>query len=250
MEWSLLRELTVSQMKARYRRTWAGFVWVVLNPILMYGVQATIFKHVLRIDIPDYALFLLGGLLPWTFFVVSIQMGIPVLQGSRELLLSFRVPPHLLVLSSVLDNGVNFVAAFAIVLVPMILGSGSDLTGLAFLPLAVAQLVVGTAAATWLLSFLNVFYRDVRFVSHFVLNILFFLTPVFYPRSQFPADWQWVQDFNPVYALIEPVRQCLYGFSAAGFGESLAKGLGTAAALTGLSLYAWTRRRNEFYFSL
>ena len=59
--WVQVKNLTVANMKSRYRKTFAGFLWVVMSPILIYGVQSLVFKHFLKIDIPDYSLFLLGG---------------------------------------------------------------------------------------------------------------------------------------------------------------------------------------------
>ena len=72
-----LISLTLANMKARYRKTFAGFLWVILNPIILYSVQSVVFRKILKIELPDYSLFLLGGLLPWIFITSTLEMSIP-----------------------------------------------------------------------------------------------------------------------------------------------------------------------------
>ena len=84
--WVQVWELTVASLKSRYRKTFAGFLWVVLNPLMMFGVQSLVFKTFMKIQVPDYHLFLLGGLLPWIFFSSTIQMGTPIFVTQSHLL--------------------------------------------------------------------------------------------------------------------------------------------------------------------
>ncbi|OFZ21447.1 MAG: hypothetical protein A2X94_08035 [Bdellovibrionales bacterium GWB1_55_8] len=250
MNWSLLVFMTKAQMRARYRRTFAGFVWVILSPIVLYAAQALAFKEILRIGIPNYGLFLLGGLLPWVFVVSSLEMGIAVPVGAREVFLALKVKPYLLVFSSLLDNAVNFVAAFSIILVPTVLITDVQKTGLWFLPLALLPLLAGTGGLLWFLSMLNVFYRDVRYVVHFMIGVLFFVTPIFYPKEFVPDQYQWLIGINPIYVLIEPVRICIYSFSSEGFIGSLAKATVCAALFGVAAVTYWKRMKNEFYHQL
>ena len=125
--------LTKSNMMSRYRKTIAGFLWVVLNPILMYAVQSFVFRKLLKIDVPNYSLFLLCGLLPWIFVTMTIDMVTPILDFSSDLLKSFKMNPAVLVLSQVLDNFFNFVFAFLLVLIPTWILVGGDYRGVFFL---------------------------------------------------------------------------------------------------------------------
>ena len=77
-----LISLTFANMKARYRKTLAGFIWVILNPIILYSVQSIVFRKILKIDVPDYSLFLMGGLLPWIFITNTLEMSIPYLYNN------------------------------------------------------------------------------------------------------------------------------------------------------------------------
>ncbi len=241
-------ELTLAQMKARYRRTIAGLLWVILNPILMYSAQAWVFKHVLHIGIPRYTLFLLGGLLPWIFIVQSLDMGIPVIKSSRELLMSFKIPPFYLVMSQILDNWVNFVLAFLVVLVPALILESGAWIGMTMLPFAVAVLLLGAASLIWFLAVLNIFYRDTRYFVQFLVGVLYFLTPIFYPPEYIEERFRWLVNLNPVYALIQPVRACIYDFRWDTFLPIFARGTAYALALLAVSLLYWRKRRNEIYF--
>ncbi|HCM38478.1 MAG: hypothetical protein A2Z97_03280 [Bdellovibrionales bacterium GWB1_52_6] len=248
--WIQIRSLTAAQIRARYRRTIAGFFWVVLSPLIMYAAQATVFKHILKIGIPHYGIFLLSGLLPWLFVVNTLEMGIPVLRSSRDLLGSFRIPPHWLVLSVALDNAINFAAATLIVLIPMIALLRPPMGGLWTLPFSFLILVIGTAALTSWLAVLNVFFRDTRFVVHFLISVLFFLTPVFYPAELIPEPWRQGILLNPVYILLEPLRLGIYGYSFPKFLASFGRSLVVCGLFVSIAVFSWRRQKNEFYHFL
>lgn len=237
----------MSNMRARYRKTLAGFIWVVLNPIIMYSVQSMVFRHLLKIDIPDYSVFLLGGLLPWLFITQTIDMCTPILQFSGELLKSFKLSPSILVWAQLLDNFFNFVFAFFIILVPTWFFSKMGGMGLLFVPIALANLILGVGSLVWFLSVFQVFYRDTKFVMQFFTSIMFFLTPIFYPVSRIPAGYQWLVHLNPFYCLIEPFRVCLYNFTVEGFAFAMMKGMILTALVLLVSSLFWKRRKNEFY---
>lgn len=248
--WRLIRELTLAQMKARYRRTFAGFIWVILSPIIMFGVQALVFKHFLKINLPNYGLFLFGGLLPWIFIINSLEMGVPSLFNAKNLLTAFRVEPFVILGGSILDNWINFLAAFFVVLVPALIVTREITIGLLFLPLAMLVLLAGVAGLAAFLAVLNIFYRDVRFLVHFILGLLSYLTPIFYPREFVSSQFAWIVELNPLFHLVEGVRACVYEFAPDRVLFSLLKALCVATIFIFLAVVYWNRRKNEFYHYL
>lgn len=248
--WIQTRDLTLASIKSRYRKTWAGFLWVVMNPILMFGVQSLVFKKFLRLDIPDYFLFLLGGLLPWIFLTTTIQMGTPLFVSQSQLLRSFKINPWVILSSQVLDGFVNFVASFLLVMLPFYLSSDKSLFQLLLLPLALIPLLLGTTAITVIFSVLNVFYRDINFVMGFIFSLLFFLTPIFYPKEFIPGEWHWVIQFNPIIYLIDPFRHLIYQSGITDFFVLLLKGLAVSLGAVVLATLIWKRKRNDFYRQL
>ena len=245
--WIQTKELTLASIKSRYRKTWAGFLWVIMNPLLMFGVQSLVFKKFLKLEMPNYFLFLLGGLLPWIFFTTTVQMGTPVFVVQAPLLRSFKINPWVILGSQVLDGFINFVASFLLIMLPFYIYSNNSLASLLLLPLALIPLLLGTLGFTIMLSVLNVFYRDINFVMGFVFSLLFFLTPIFYPRDFVPYDWQWLIDFNPVIYMIEPFRAILYQYDLSQFGIILLKGLAIGGGSLVCAYFLWKRRQNEFY---
>lgn len=247
--WVQIRDLTLASLKSRYRKTFAGFIWVVMNPLLMFGVQSLVFKTFMRIELPNYYLYLLGGLLPWIFFSSTVQMGTPVFVNQAPLLRSFRINPMVLLGSQVLDNFINFLAGFLIILLPFYYSAGKAIFPLLGLPLAMIPLLLGALSLCITLSTINVFFRDTNFVMGFVFNILFYLTPIFYPREYIPQNWQWMVEVNPAVYLLDPFRSLLY-YQGEGFILSLIKATGVAALLGISALLVWKRKRNGIYNKL
>ncbi len=248
--WTQISELTLASVKARYRRTFAGFLWVLLNPILQFGVQSLVFKQFLKLNPPNYYLFLLGGLLPWIFITSTLGMGTPVFVQNSHLLRSFKINPMIILCSQILDNFINFLASVFLILTPIYIFSDQSLINLLGIPLAIIPLLVTTASFTVILATLNVFYRDINFVIGFIMNLLFFLTPVFYPRDYVPEHLRWIIDVNPFLYIIEPFRWLFLSPSWSEFMMWFAKGLGVSFGFLLLAVYVWKRRRNDFYFRL
>jgi ABC-type polysaccharide/polyol phosphate export permease len=247
--WAQVRDLTVASLKSRYRKTFAGFIWVVLNPLLMFGVQSLVFKTFMRIQVPDYNLFLLGGLLPWIFFSSTIQMTTPLFVSQSHLLRSFKINPMVIFGSQVLDNFINFVASFLLIVLPFYIATGRDFSTLLLLPLALIPLLIGTLSIGVALSTINVFFRDTNFVMGFIFNLLFYVTPVFYPKEYIPTNWQWIVDFNPAVYLLNPFRSLIY-FGDGTFWMATLKGFGVSIVLFLTAVIIWKRKRNAFYHKL
>jgi ABC-type polysaccharide/polyol phosphate export permease len=236
-------------MKARYRKTLLGFVWVILSPMILFAVQSLIFRDVLGLQVPSYATFLLGGLLPWTFMSSTLDMGIPVLMNSGGILKSFHINPAILVLSQVLDNFINFAAAFFLVLVPVKLFNGGGWE-LLLLPLPMMAMFVIISSLTLVGSLMNVFLRDVRYVVAFSLNILFFLTPIFYPPDFIPEKFRWMVGLNPFFHIVESFRTLVWGDQLEFFWRALGMSWGIGLVCCLFAIYYWKNRKNELYFTI
>ena len=242
--------LTQSNLTARYRKTFAGFIWVVVNPLILFGAQSVAFKNFLNLDVPDYYLFLLGNLLPWIFLINSLTMSASILEERAILLRSFSMNPFILVSAQVLDNFFNFLAAFIILLVPMLFIYNVSFLGLVNLILAVTVLVFGALIISTIAAITNVFYRDTKFLVNFISSVLFFLTPVFYPLEFIPEKFHVLVNFNIFYLLISPVRMCLYQFEYVSFLWAMLQAVCAVMVLIFIFYWFWRSKENEFYFRL
>jgi lipopolysaccharide transport system permease protein len=250
LHWYQIKILTLANMKARYRKTFMGFVWVILNPILMYSVQAIVFKKFLQINHPDYYLFLLGGLLPWIFINSSIDSCSNSIVTASSIIKSFQVSPLVLVASAILDNAINFLAGFILVLIPTLILSQKISSSLLLLPISLLILLLFTASITITLALLQVFYRDMKYVTNFLMSVLFFLTPIFYPPHYIPADFQWIIDINPIYLVIVPFRSCINGGSVEEIIYMLIRGLFLSLISILILKKLWKKKKNELFLKL
>src|SRR6185437_11424777 len=91
--WRQSSAMLFANLKARYRKTIAGFIWVILNPLILYGTESFVFHGILRMDVSQYNVFLLSGLLPWTFITSCFQSCVNSYVSSGRLLKSFPVNP-------------------------------------------------------------------------------------------------------------------------------------------------------------
>lgn len=242
--------MLVANLKTRYRGTVSGFLWVIMSPIIMFGAQSFAFHYILRIRVDNYLLFLLSGLLPWIFIASSVDMSTTSLTNNARLLKSFPLNPLVSLGAQILDNLVNFMAAFFILLVPVALGSQIDLLSLPLLIVPFFSLFLGVFALSLILGTLNVFYRDTKFVVNFSTSVLFFLTPIFYPIDFLPESLRIFVYLNPIYYLINPFRQFLLNPWLPDTWNYIAQGYLVSVSFFCLALIFWSRKKNAVYFHL
>jgi homopolymeric O-antigen transport system permease protein len=201
---SLVLALLVRQLQARYRGSILGFVWTFLNPLLLMAVYALVFRFFMRLAVPNYALFLLAGLLPWGWFASSLSEGTNSIVGGSSLVTKSLFPTEILPTVVVLANMVNFLFSIPL-LVAAALAYGVPLHPLPWLSLfaiVVLQLVF-TLGLVLALSALNVHYRDVQHIVANLLLLWFFLTPIVYPVSQVPVSMHAIVWANPMALFAE-----------------------------------------------
>jgi ABC-type polysaccharide/polyol phosphate export permease len=204
---SLVLALLERELKARYRGSILGFVWTFLNPLLLMAVYALVFRFYMRIAVANYALFLLAGLLPWTWFSSSLADGTNAIVGGSSLVTKSLFPTEILPVVVVLSNMVNFALS-----IPLLALAGwaygvsfSPLAWLWLVPVMVLQCVF-TLGLVQSLAALNVHYRDVQHVVANLLLLWFFLTPIVYPASQVPERLHLLLWANPVALFTEIYR--------------------------------------------
>jgi ABC-type polysaccharide/polyol phosphate export permease len=208
----VIRELVLASLKSRFRQTWGGLVWVLLNPLITYLVHCFILAKVLNINLPNLPIYLLGGVLPWSFFSSTMEMSPNVLKQSRELLHSFSVSPFVIVTIVVVENFVTFFMSFSLLAFILACFYKFPLHNLYFFPIATILFFSFTLLVSISIAILNVFYRDIRFIVSFLMSILFFLTPILYSETKFPPQYLWIVHFNPLYKVLLLFRVCIYEF--------------------------------------
>lgn len=202
----LLYNLTSKELKLKYKNSALGFFWSFLNPLLMLTVYTFAFKFIMRIEIENYSLVLLAGLLPWNFFNASVQGSTMSLVNNSHLIKKVYFPREIIPLSLIMSNFVNFLMTMIVLFVAMMLFGVPLGINILMLPVVLLLLVMFTTGLSLMLSALNVYYRD---VSHFV-EILFmawiYLTPVIYSFSMIPEKYRIFLMLNPMTLVVELIR--------------------------------------------
>jgi ABC-type polysaccharide/polyol phosphate export permease len=246
----LVFALVARELKVRYRRSALGFMWTMLQPLLMMLVLQVVFSSIFRVrlDFGNYPVYALAGLLFWNFFSQSIVASMNSLRGNAALLRKLPIPKEVFPLATVVGGVINL--CFALVpLLLILLATHHPLTpALFFLPVSILLAAMFTLGAGLLLSPLSVFFSDVVEMIGVLLSILMYLTPVIYPMSILKdSRYLPLVRFNPIRSILEVFRDPIYQ------GEippptHLAVCLGIALAALALGAFAFRRSSDRIPF--
>lgn len=201
----LLRELVARDLRLRYRRSVLGVAWSQLSPLVLLGVLTFVFRKVVPLDIPHYALFVYVGLLAWTWFSGALSGVTGAIVDNRDLVRRPGFPVALLPVSTSLTHVAYFTLAMPVVLIATQFERGLSVTLLALPLIALVQFLV-VLGPGYLLASLEVEFRDVGHLIAVALIPMFYATPVFYSAAQVPARYRTVYGLNPVNRLITAYR--------------------------------------------
>jgi ABC-type polysaccharide/polyol phosphate export permease len=223
---SLIKYLTWREISTRYKQSFLGFFWVVLNPLFQMLIMSFVFSHIMRfntISVP-YPIFLYVGLLPWIFFINTLNHAANVIVSDSALIKKIYFPREILVISSLLAKTFDFFVS-GIVFLILLFFFHVPLTvyALFFFVIFIIQFIF-TFALSLFLSWTNLFYRDIQYLLSLILTLWFYLTPIIYPVEFFPEKYRFIFKLNPMSVFINAYRQVLLGGDFPRF-ESLAIGI-------------------------
>jgi len=220
----LLYILTLRDIKVRYKQTYLGILWAVIQPLFMMIIFTAFFGRLAGIpsDGIPYPLFVYAGLLPWIFFSNALNSSGNSLVGNSSLITKVYFPRMIIPISAVASGLIDVLISFGLLLLLMLyygIGFSPNIMMLPILTLLTALLA--TAIGMWM-SALNVKYRDIRYALPFLIQLWMFATPIIYPSSLIPDKWRWLFILNPLTGLIEGYRSAIFGtpFDFVGLGVS------------------------------
>jgi lipopolysaccharide transport system permease protein len=209
----LLYFLVWRDVKVRYKQTALGVLWVILQPVISMVVFSGLFGLLLNTPsqgVP-YPVFVYAGLLPWTYFAGALARSSTSLVDSRNLITKVYFPRLIVPMTGVLAGLVDFAVGFMVLIVLMLLFGIAPTSAVIFLPaFLLLALLTALAFGLWL-SALNVRYRDIGYVIPFLVQIWMYLTPVIYPVTLIPEQFQILLGLNPMTSVIMGFRWALLG---------------------------------------
>lgn len=243
----LLVNLTLRELRGKYKRSLLGWTWSMLNPLASMLTYTLVFSLILQVELPPgdpsgldvFPLFLLCGLLPWSFIGNSMTAGMESLIGNANLVKKVYFPREVLVASTVASFLVTFLIELGVLVVALLIAGNLVLPWLLLaVPLVAVQCAFALGLAL-LLSVTNVYFRDMRHIVGIVLQVWFYLTPIVYPISyvtEHTEDRGWMLDLyklNPMTAFVEAYRDLLYDLRFPAVGDVCVIVAWSAAALVG-----------------
>jgi lipopolysaccharide transport system permease protein len=206
-------QLAARDVTVRYRQTFLGAAWAILQPVTTMVVFTLIFSKVAHVpsEHQSYALFSLAALVPWTFFSTSLQLGSDSLVSNSPLVSKTYFPrifiPAGVLAASLVDLAISFV-----VLMVIVVATGADISAkLLVVPLLVVIAFSAALGVSSALSAFNVRYRDVRYVVPFAIQLWLFATPIVYPVTLLHAPWRTLIAINPMVGVVEGFRWAVLG---------------------------------------
>jgi ABC-type polysaccharide/polyol phosphate export permease len=213
MYWALIKKLTLREIKARYKQSFLGFFWIVLNPFFQMLIMSFVFSKILKmgnLGVP-YPLFIYAGLLPWLFMVNSLSSAMNVFISDASLIKKIYFPREILVLSTLLAKTFDFFLSFLIFILMMIVFKVAFSPFILFFFLIFLIEFLFVYSLSLVLSAFNLYYRDVQYLFNLIITLWFYVTPVIYAVEFFPEKYRIVFQLNPMAVFINAYRQVLLG---------------------------------------
>lgn len=241
---------TWRDIKVKYKQTFLGFAWAVLQPFVMMVIFSVFFGAALKVpsDGIPYPLFSFSGLMLWNVFATGLSGAGNSMVSNANIIKKIYFPRLIIPMSAILVAVFDFFMAFLVYIgLSVYYGYGLSAELLYLLPLSLLLTVIATFGPGTLIAAMNVKYRDFRYLLPFLIQTLLFLTPVIYPISML-GDYPWatkVLALNPMYAPITLIRHALVDFPLDGDLVMLSAGSGLVLLVTGIFYF----RKTEGYFA-
>lgn len=243
ISWELLWNLTLRELRGKYRRSFLGWSWSLLNPLASVAIYAFVFGVVFNAAPPvgdpsgleNYALYLLSGVLPWGFFLLITNLGLNAMIGNSGLVRKVAFPRETLVFSQTMFSFVQF--SIEMTLITVVFSIAGSLAW-AWSPLTLVLMVLLAIFATGvglILSVVAVYFRDLPYLWTILMQIYFYVTPIIYDISLLKDRVSGlvfrIIEWNPMAVFVRAFRHTLYDGSVPTVGVLSYLGLLAAGSL-------------------
>jgi ABC-type polysaccharide/polyol phosphate export permease len=237
----LFEQMVRRELRQKYKGSTLGVLWYLVNPLILMGAYALVFKVLLKVGtMRDYPVFLISGLVVWVFFSQALLSSAPSLVVNAPLIRKVRFPRETIPASVAAVQLVTFLVMLAILVPVALIVRGNLDASLLLLPLVVAGLFCLVLGFSLGVSILHAHYRDVEPVLAALLLPWFFVTPIFLRVDDFPGarSHRWLADVlqwaNPIAPFVDALRQILYAGAAPSVGQlAYVAGVGLGALALG-----------------
>ncbi len=244
---SLLKSLVQRDLTVRYKRSALGFLWTMLNPLLIMLVMTIVFSRFFQFSIQHYPVYLLAGLLLWNFFAQSTTVAMNNLVWAGGLINKIFIPKSVFILSAVFVGLVNLLLSLIPLALIMFFTGQPFSASLLFLPIPIFLAFVFALGVGLIVSTVAVFFVDVIDIYQVALTVFMYLTPLFYPVDIVPPQYLIFIHANPMFYFVELFRQPIYQNTIPEFYIIL-RAMVLAFGVLGVGWWFFTRKSDEFAY--
>lgn len=210
----LYKQFVKTIFKMRYKGSILGFLWVLLKPFFMFVILFVVFSSVSgqvgNLTSRQYAVYLLSGLVVYTFFQEGITWGLNSIMERAGLIVKINFKREIVVISALTMALINFGINLLIIgVIGTVLGVQFSLLGIAYILLIGLVMFLGMYGIAFFMSIWMVYVRDLAHIMELVLQLMFYASAVFFPIELIPEQYQFIVRYNPIALYIQAVREAL-----------------------------------------
>ena len=206
----LIWQMTMRNVTVRYKRSFLGVLWTMLDPLLTMLVMVFVFTALLGRHIPNFPVYLLTGLVVFSFFSQASNNAISDFVSSERLIAKVYLPQSVFVIVSVTTGLVNLLISLVVLLVIALITGAPITLALAALPIPIIILTIFTLGAGLILAPLAVYFSDIGNIYSIFLRLVMYLSAIFYPIEILPEWLRSIVNINPIYRFISLFRDPIY----------------------------------------
>ncbi len=206
----LLKTSVHKEIRGKYKGSFLGVLWSFLNPLLMVAVYAIVFPYIMRVKQDNYLIYLITGIIPWSFFTTVINNGCSCVWANGGIIKKVYFPREIIPISVVIAALINFLISCVIILLFVLFGGVGISINLVWLPLIALIQSVFTLGLLFILSAINVYVKDIQYLVQFLVNLVFYGTPILYSATMFPERYRWILYLNPLAHMLDAYRAIFY----------------------------------------
>lgn len=209
----LIKELVRRDLKLKYRRSFLGYLWSILNPLMIMMVYTIVFSTMFSKGIENYPVYLLTGRMMYDYLKASTSQGMKSVNGNASLLKKVYVPKYIFTFSKITSCLVDTALSMGALVIVMIVTKAPFYWHMLLSPIVLLQIYIFCIGLGFFLAQLNVFFRDVQYIYSVVTTAWLYLTPIIYPIEKLgdkPTLQYVITHFNPLYYYVAQFRSLIY----------------------------------------
>lgn len=244
----LLGQLVMKDIKLKYRRSFLGYLWSILNPLMIMLIMLIVFSSMFKAEIKNFAAYLIIGQMIFGFVSDATNLAMSSINGNAALIKKVYVPKYIFTMSKITSSFVNMMFSLAAMIIVFIITHVSPNVYMFFIPAILVEEYIFCLGLGLFLAQAAVFFKDIQYIYSAFLTAWMYFTPIFYPIEQLPSVLQnTIRYCNPVYSYILQFRTIVLTGS---FPDLSVIAYGFITAFIMLLAGAWFFAKNQDRFIL